>query len=268
MRLPIPIFYNDEVIREVEIKKPKPKILTEAYSKVERQEVFQAYTHLLAGGISSAISTTGTDYSRFQDLQAICQKMPWRSAVYLGIQIIKQINKQEEIKLFYTCDTCGQIHKPDSPGNANIIIDEIPIIEMESEEKEFTVDLNSPATLTRGSEEMVIRSITFEIPTLTHCMAGHRKSPGSEREYYIRSECIQAVNGDPINPKWRNMWGYLLMSNIDFDDHVTISEALNQYGYEDFVTRRCTRCDEEIRVPYEFTGFFGSGLHNTPRLGA
>lgn len=274
MRLPVQIFHNDKVYGEVEIKKPKASVIADVSSSINTGKIFQGMVTFLKGCISE-IKHNDVAITDPIGIKSLVPKIPYRSAEYLTMQILlDQSKKNDAVEGIYPCPLCGhrvisKLQKYDGMEvDTRDYISSLRVNYKDDINSTFKISLNTPVVIKdeRNGEVLEnVHGIEFYYPTLEHCINAETKYGSSndvKLQFGIYAQCIKSINDEPVDTKYRNMFGYMIIENIEDleNDFRAISFENSQYGLDPTIEKTCPECNEVWRPKINTSNFFVSAL--------
>lgn len=278
MKLPIPIFCQEKIYTDIELKIPSPGTIADTVKVIETNNHYSGILTFITGCIHSLTDSddktlNGVDKNQIRNIMSY---ITYESASYLSIQGMLKYDEDDSISGVYECPLCHEkvICKKTMESDNRDHINDLKITCMKEKNPEFVVILNQPLELTNKStgqlldEEInIIESITFEYPKISSCIkASHRygKTDRIRLQYYIYSESIKKINGQDVDNKWRSRWGMWIIEHLPHPkkDLSNITKESSKFGMENTVMRICPECGNEWDAPVNTANFFASALQS------
>lgn len=274
MYLAVPIFVDDKIYNQVETKKPRTGVITAAYEKGVKGNIFRAMLEFTSGCIENITSTDGDVVENPVKIKRLCADMPYISAEVIAIKVMAEINEDDVVEGVYSCPRCGT--KIITENDIELGVDsrdrisEIETVCMEETEYNNTivVELSDPVKInnTKTGEALeVIERFEIRYPTIQDCIsAAENMQDGQEVRVQLKIyvNALLSVNGKPIDRKWIANFGKLLFANMYPKDMSPIGNALQKYGLNKVVDRVCYKCHKEWKAPINTSNFFALGLQS------
>jgi hypothetical protein len=114
-----------------------------------------------------------------------------------------------------------------------------------------------------GEPANEVRSVTQRRATMADCMKAFQRvglSDTARFQFVVYGETLEAVNGAPVDPKWKMSWGRVLFERMSISDLNEITALERQAGVQTMVQKRCSQCGKEWEVEVSPMSFFASGL--------
>lgn len=271
MKLPIPIFYNDKIYREVEIVTPKGSVLADTKKIADKGNLFSAMRSFVIGCTESIDEVTDR-----VGIKSLVSKMPLKSLEAVAIAVILLYYPDDDgIEGVYTCPRCGEPKIAELLETDGITIDTRDYISnlvtnyYDEDITTFKVELASPVIIkNKVTEDIIFEIKEFELmfPTIENSINAYNKYGRSDEvrlQYQMFVEALVSVNDDIIDSKWKNAYGMFMFENIKNVklDIGTITDKINSYGIDPTVEKICTSCGKVWRPQVNTSNFFVSGLH-------
>jgi len=276
MRLPIPIFHNDNIYTDAEIKKPKASVLANVSSSIQSERINAGLLIFLKGSVVSISNDDQTIEDPIK-IKSILTKIPYRTAEYLSIQtMIKQYNGQDGVEGIYPCPLCG--HKiicqlqyvDDIEIDTRDFISQLKVnCQNESEYHNFfSIELAEPVIIKNARDGTAIEEVfnlEMYYPTMEHCMnaeikTGHKND--LKLQFGIYANALKSINGQDVDKKYINMVGTAIFENIENleNDFKEISYKNSLYGIDTRVEKQCPECSKVWQPKVNTSNFFASAL--------
>ena len=274
MRLPVPIFHNDNIYTDVEFDKPKASVVAEVSNNIQNGRIFSGLSIFLKGAIQS-ISNESKNVEDPVSIKSIVPKMPYRSAELISTQVmVKQYNGEDGVEGIYPCPLCGykivcQLQKTDDMEiDTRDFISDLKIFYQEEPQNTYKIQLQTPIIIKDkrdGSAIEEINDLEMYYPNLEHCMGAELKHGNNNEmklQFGIYANALKAVNGEDIDNKYRNMIGVSIFENINdlANDFKAISDANSMYGIDPSIEKNCPECGKVWRPKLNTSNFFVSAL--------
>lgn len=271
----LPVLYKTEnnLFREVEIKKPSGKVISDTKDNIENKNKYIAMRTFVAD-CTIRIIGENSEITDPLNIKSAYDKMSNKNLEYLSKEImILYYDGDDYIEGLYICPRCGNkviAEKRDEDGieiDTRDRISDLKVTFMEDEsELIFDVDFSKPVTLTSEMEDDVINNITMCFPT-TESLVKAYNSVGDDNDtklqYYIWAYSILKANGKEVDTSWRRSFGVQLFNNVENveeDLNKNISGHINKYGVDPRVTKNCRECGKTWRPYISTSNFFASAL--------
>ena len=264
MKLPIPAKFGDKVIVECEISKPKAIVITDAKSAVDRNDYYTALKVFCAGVVDSFTDSNGGIITDKQQIRTIMNSMPFRSAEYIAIQSIVAIDGDDGIEGIYPCPRCGYKIIAGYEDNDGVISDTRDYISglevryADENTMDIYVQLDNPVVVHKGNDEIEIKTMRIQHPTLEHCIkAGNRVGYSNvmKLQLGIIAEAVSDINGNKVTGILREI-AYKALDNIDSTELFSIVSELGKYGLQTKVAKVCPACGKEFMCTVNTSNFF------------
>ena len=261
MKLPKAIFSNDKIYTDIEIKKPKGKVLADVQETASTVDIYSAmYQFILGCTVSVSGDETIDDQAKLKEL---IKAMPYRSAELVAIKILLLVDPEDYIEGIYQCPRCGKkiIAELKEDSDTRDRISDLAIVIEETPENTITYQLESPIIITNvkdGSVIVEVDSIELRMPTLGDCMLTAKQSAatgGFRFQIVLYKNCLLGVDA-----KFRAEWGVYLFEQMSTGDLKGIYEPIKKYGLQSTVEKRCYECGKVWEASVNTTNFFVSGL--------
>lgn len=270
IKLPIPVYFNDEVYCEsVEIKKPTAGVIADTKKLADTGDHYGA----IAFFISSCIEGLQTKNGLNEDKSVIkntVRNMPYRSAEYVFTHIMLLRHSDDGVEGIYTCPRCRtqiicEAKKDRITGemltDTRDFINQLPVYFAEGLVN-ISHEFHDPIVIKTVDGKILetIESLLMRHPTLADAMSGVRradKSDGLRGQFGIYVESLVEINGKEVDSKWRNAYGMMMFERADLDnDIIELTGKVNEYGMEKKVLRICPNCSKEWRSTVNTSNFF------------
>lgn len=273
MKIAVPIFHNGIIYNQVEIEKPKTKVLSLAQEILQRYGAYRAIMELIVGCVERYIDLDGNIVDNKAEIRTITGLMPYMSAEDVSLKIITELNEDDTIEGIYTCPRCGENFITEYDSRTKIDtrdkVSELEVIFMPEDNltRKIKLELKIPVKIVDlSTKEIMIEIIDIEMhyPTLNDCIEGSKgkKNSGSiEITNQIYLSALEKVNGEEIDKKWKVNYGKILFDDIRATDLIRLGKTMMKYGIKKSVLRRCINCQKEWEAPINTSNFFESGLH-------
>ncbi len=273
--LPIPFESAGSRLVAAEYRLPSAGALADTRKLAEQGSQFGAFHVLLQGVVEAFEDESGTLLEDRGQVRAACKYMPYRSAEAVLMKSLAGLSEDDGIEGFYQCPRCGQqlVCEKSVDADGEVLADSrdflsgLELVTCENGAVE-TIELREPVTITarssQGDEaEDKVSSLSIHAPTLADCMAAERKSPGTDRirqQLAVYVEATDAVNGEPVDARWRNNIGKPVYSRLSGQDLITFGHVMERYGLQTRVLKTCSRCGKAWEEAVDLSSFFGSAL--------
>lgn len=263
MKLPIPARWGDKIIVECEVSKPKAGIIAETKSAVDRNDYYTALKIFCGGVVDSFIDTDGGIVTDKQQIRAIMNAMPFRSAEYIAIQSIIAIDGDDGVEGIYVCPRCGEKVISGYEEVDGVVMDTRDFISglevrYADANNGIHIRLEEPLKVNKGNEEIVVDSLVLQHPTIEHCIkAGNRVGYSNimKLQLAILAEAMQELNGTKISGIMREV-SYKVVENISTKELYEIVSELGSYGLQTRVKKVCRACGKEFMCTVNTSNFF------------
>ncbi|MBD3277829.1 MAG: hypothetical protein GF388_05985 [Candidatus Aegiribacteria sp.] len=275
MRLPIPITVDGKKYTEVEVDAPKASAIADTRRDVEKVNVYQAIWTFIAGGVRCYIDEAGNRIEDQSAVKRITGYMPYRSAEYIALMVVLEIDPDDGIEGLYSCPRCGM-------EIVNEYVDEgldtrdhardLPVAFMEPGEEPIIdhkmVDPISIIDKTTGDQLFTIDSFKMEYPTLMTCAQSYNKYGATDevrRQFAFYIDSLIEVNGEAVTQKFKGEWGMFLFSNMSTrknSDRHLLNKAMQEYGLDSRIKKVCPKCDKEWNAEVSTANFFEYALRS------
>lgn len=270
MRLPIPIFSNEKIYREIEIKKPNGAVLADTKKATQKGDVFLA-VWIFISGCTSAIE----DITDKQQIKSLISKMPYRSAEAIAIKIMSDFYSDDDgIEGVYQCPRCknkiiSELKEEDGIKiDTRDFISQLHIGYCETDSNVIDLELSESVKLKNSATDEIIievNSLSLQFPTIENCMSAFKRIGLNDEvrlQYMAYVDALISINGEPIDQKWKNMFGLTLFEGMKDarKDIGKIADEIKKYGIDTTVEKRCNQCEKVWRPSINTTNFFASAL--------
>lgn len=270
MKLPIAVHYNGKIYTDVELGKPSGGLLADTKEAFDDKTEFHGIHCLVAGGISIVTAADESQESNKSVISSIVRNMPYRTAEYVGIQIMAKLNGDDKIDAIYKCPRCRHQIIPEVEGDYDdrLKVSEIEIISQETAEETFFVELEDSIEIKSKDGEIVvgpINSLSLRYPVINDCISGSMRVPAGKdmrRQYAIYSSAIRKVNGEEADTILTKTWGVQIFERMSVVDLRKFGKEMQRYGLKGYIKKICPQCSKEWNAPVDTSGFFASGLES------
>jgi hypothetical protein len=268
MRLVIPIFYGDKIFTDCELVRPGGRVIADTKKIYDQGKIFNAYHNLVAGCITE-LSNDSDVINDKRKIREITLYLKQKAIEKLAIDIMLLHDDQDAVEGFYICPRCGQsIIAELSPEGIDTrdFISELEINDYESEEDSFTIELEEPYNLKKKNGDVItsINSLSFRHNTIQDCIEAHAKYGSHDKvraQYDIYVKCLTAINGTPVEDKWKKSFGMFFFEEYNNNKEVNkIAQEMNKYGLQTKVEKNCLNCGKVFKVHLNTANFFDSAL--------
>lgn len=276
MKLPIPIFYKENIHKEVQIDEPESGVLANAHKISQTGDHFSSSLSMLIGIVKSIAGENGLIEEK-NLIKPILYKMPWNTAEFLLEEAMLLMDPEAEyIEGMYTCDRngCGYIQYAERKVlEDDVVIDtrdsihNLQVTYYEGDINNIHIQLTKPTTIINEIDKSVLAEIdNFDMifPTIENCITAFAKYGGADRtrlRFGIWLEAITKVNGEYVDNRWKNSYGMFFLDHIKKAfDLKEIAKETQKYGRTPYVTKRCPKCNKIFKSVINKTGFFDSAL--------
>lgn len=269
MKLVIPIFRNDKIYTDVDIKEPTPEVIVRAEEIVKKGLTFKAILEFVSGSIEALYSSDDDIITDKAKIKRICGMMPFISAETLSMKIMCLINENDFIEGVYSCPRCGEkiITGKDDIEDTRDRINELDIIYADDFMNKIYVDLPESVKIKNVSSGEVLEEIqnfSIRYPVLNDCILAENGQTNETRiQLRIYCNALTEINGVEINKDWISQYGMLLINKLKICQLYSIPETLQKYGIKKTKQRTCFNCNKTWEAPLNTSNFFVSGLHAT-----
>lgn len=271
MKLAIPIFKDKEIFTDIEIEKPRSKILANSHEALVKSGPFRAIFEFLVGCTSALITKDNDIVSDKSSIRNLIELIPYVSAEAVAIKIMALLTKDDKIEGIYTCPRCGKnfIAEYDSviKEDKRDKVGDLKIIHMENEINNFfEIQLNEKVTIKRkdtGEILQEISSIKMHHPTLRDCISSFKNNVEGQdirTQNRIYISCIEEINSVHVDKTWKFTFGKILMEELFPEDLFKIGKEVQKYGLVKKIQRECMNCGKVWEAPINTDNFFVSGL--------
>ena len=169
----------------------------------------------------------------------------------------------------YTCPRCGEkiiaeLNKQNDIDTRDFL-GTLPVNNYTGEENTISVKFDSLIEITTQPDDpfSIIESIEMCFPTLNNCISastiqGEKNDFLLELQVYVN--CIQKINGEPVDKKWLSRFGIQLMKKLEKSDLKKINVKINEHGLNEKVEKTCRECGKIFEVAINTASFFDSAL--------
>lgn len=267
MKLPKAIFIDDKIYTDIEVKRPRGIVISEAQRLASDGDYYSSMYQFILGCTISVLSENEI-IEDSQQLKRIIRAMPYRSAEYIAIQIMLMVDPKDDIEGIYYCPRCGKetiaelkddIDTRDKISNLEVTIDT-------ENSKTIYHNLIAPVIVQSKKDNSIViqvDSIEIRTPTLNDCILTTKQTSltgGLEFQIVLYKNCLEKVNGEIATSKFQAEWGTYVFHQMDTDDLKAIFEPIKQYGMQSAVEKRCMKCGKVWEATVNTTNFFVSGL--------
>lgn len=270
MRLPIAAFYKDKIYTDVELCKPSGELLADTKEAFDGKTEFHGIHVLVSGGIGVITALDGSEETSRSVISSIVRHMPYRSAEYVGIQIMAKLNGDDKIDSVYQCPRCDKQILPEISEDYDdrMKVSEIEILRQEEPIETFDIQLGDPVEIKAVNGDIIVGPIeNFKVryPILNDCISAAMTVPSGKtirRQYAIYAAAIREVNGEAVDDKLRRTWGVKIFEKMDLEDIRKFGRAMKMYGLKGTIHKVCPKCSHEWEAFVDTSGFFASGLQS------
>jgi hypothetical protein len=261
VKLPKAIFLNDKIYTDIEIRKPKAKVLADVQETASTGDIYSAMYQFILGCTVSVSGDEAIDDSG--KLKELIKAIPYRSAELVAIKIMLLVDPEDHIEGIYQCPRCGKkiIAELKEDSDTRDRISDLAIIEEETPSNTISYQLESPIIIKNtkdGSVIMEVDSVDLRIPTLADCILTAKQAAatgGLRFQIVLYKNCLIGVDA-----KFRAEWGVYLFEQMSTGDLKAIYEPIKKYGLQSTVEKRCYECGKVWEASVNTTNFFVSGL--------
>lgn len=266
MNLCIPIHHQNKVYTSCIIDKPRGGVIADSVDEIRSTGEFGAMLKLISGCIKSIEDTEGNVISRTHEIEPIIRNATIITAESLAINMLSSVNDIGAEQIL-KCPRCKETKIYDGENSIHYSDLEIRNYFPEDPDKSqiIRIDLEEPVEIkSNGETLMSISNIDIRMPTINDGISGSMKYPGDtlRRQYAIYVSAIMAVNGDPVDMKFKNQWGMWVFERMYPSDMSIISSVLSSYGINKRMFMRC-KCGKQYSHDIDLSDFFESGLQVT-----
>lgn len=273
MRLPIPIFKDGEVYKEINLVKPKNKVLADTKKISDTGDFYSGIKAYISGCTESLISDKET-VTDFRHISSIIMDMPYRSAVFIAVQISLLLDPEDGVEGIHRCPRCHKviIAELTEEKDTRDFIRDLTVTYMEDHYvNEFTVTLKEPVVIKVKDEGelLTVESMTFRYSTLKDCIiafneVGLKDEVRFQNSIYANS--LLKVNNETVDEKFIRRYGTFIFENIQDvkNDLGAIKVKMEEFGLSDKVKKICTNqeCGKVWYSRINPSNFFVSALHS------
>lgn len=274
VKLPKPIILENDIIREIEIKRLKSGNIADVSKIIRSQGIYRGYEKFLTMGISGFYSQDEflDDNSR---ITGLVRKIPVVSCEFLVIKILLLYDIDDGIMGIYKCPLCGSSIICDKPRTEDDVdtrdfISELEIVYDESDipERTYYHILKDPVIIKdkkTGEEIKNIESITYHYPLLQDCINAELQygiTNEADFQFAVLANSTEQYNGSNLTDIERKQWAMYVQRNIEnikYDIN-GVSNKLNEFGMKTKIRRTCKNCNKEWFSTIDTSSFFVSGL--------
>jgi len=272
MRLPLPKRIKDVLYTEAEVSEPTVNAAIETQKMAKSGSFFQSLRAFCNSCVDEFKTSDGQSITDPISIKSIIPKLPFKTVEYLALQaVLKHNDGDDGIEGMYPCPRCGHDVIAEYSDRDGVIIDtrdhisKLTVKYSDDEQGPITVDLATPVLIQdKVTNEVIeeVKSLTIEAPTLEKCIAAEGKT-SSDRirlQLAIYVECLIAVNGQPIDSRYRDAYGMYIFGNIRSikKDLKVLSDSINQFGLDTSVEKECPKCGKVWRAQVNTSNFFAS----------
>lgn len=260
--LPIPIFYKDNIYRQVEIKAPNLGTLVEVKKIEGRGAPFSAMLELCKRCILKI-----DDIEDKGLISSVMQYVPFRSVEVLVHKIAYLFNSEDEdgIEGLYKCPLCKNMIRAELGDGYDTrdFLSQLEINYYEGSENLITIEFANPVTLTeRDSRDVTINTITsigMRFVTINDCIK-YESLPSNDMDISIHAECVTHINNIYQEKKNVIVNSKIIKKINDSKTSKSLINAIRQYGLDNTFEKVCNKCGKKFRVVPETSNFFDQAL--------
>jgi len=271
-RLPVLLKLNEAVFKEIELKKPSGRVISDTQEEVQRTNFLIANRNFIAG---CTMRITGEE-KEIVDMVAIKSalgKMSNKTIDYLSQEImVDYFDDEDLVEGVYPCPRCGEKIINEITKNDGIVIDTRDSIKSlqvnfmdDVNELEFDIEMTKPVTIISAQNEEQVQNITMTYPTIEHYVKAHAIVSDknlTKLQYHAFANAIIKVNGVDVDDSWRRTFGVQLFNNTTEvkKDIGRIKEIINKYGVDARLDKTCLGCGKVWRPFINTSNFFDFAL--------
>lgn len=267
MKLPKAIFLNDKIYTDIEIKKPKVKVLADVEETASTGDIYSAMYQFILG-CTESISSDDDITDDSAKLKELIKAMPYRSAELVAIKTMLLVDPQDYIEGIYTCPRCGKkiIAELKDDSDTRDRISDLAITVEDQPTNTIQYQFESPIIIKSVKDEsfrMEIDSVELRIPTLGDCILTAKQTSitgGTRFQIVLYKNCLITANAEHVDSKFRAEWGVYIFENLNQSDMRSIYEPIKKYGLQSTVEKRCYECGKVWEATVNTSNFFVSGL--------
>lgn len=273
-RLPIPIFNNGCIYTEIDFEKPKTGTIIKAEDAINNSSTYRAMLEIIKGSVTGLKDDSGNILDDKRRIGEILRLISYKSAEWLSIQIVLMISKDDGVEGLYKCPLCEKkiICKRDRESGIDNRdhVSDLKCLYDEDQKGNIFIELTEQVEIKgrkpQTGEEVVlyqVSSIALRHPTLFDCENAVKKysmSNKSKLQLGILKEALTEINGEPVQEKFKNMYGMKIFQEMDLDDINLIGKQSAEFGLDNTVQKICPDCGNEWRAELNTSNFFVSGL--------
>ena len=263
MKLPIPLSYNGNLYDEVEIKSPSAWVLADTQKEASNGNPYKSLLTFISGCIESIGKTTEKSL-----IKIMAGFLSYRSAEYLALKILSLGETDDSIEGMYECSRCGNkiICEKDEESGTDTT-DHLSDLQLIITDKNqlLTFEIKDRIVIEDTDKNIVdeISSFGLEFPTLNHCINAYNTYGDKDTmrlQFQIYVQALKEVNKTKIDNKYRNRYGMYIIEHLGKNELKDIKNALNEYGVQNVVSKKCSKCGKIFNVAINTSSFFVSAL--------
>jgi len=264
MRLPIPILYQGAEYNEVELIRPRSKVMADASEKADNNP-YLAFKALISGCVGSfGGEDTVTERSQ---IMAMVNDMPFASAEFVMTQIAILYRGSDKVEGKYKCPARGcdgvieSVMDKENDIDFRDSLNALPVIERSLDPVEITLKYPFEAKNKKNDEDrLTIESLKFRVPLLRDAIKAYVATGGRNEVRLtdaIWSECLLEINGvtKEEDSLVRSLASYVLQ-NKDVADAKEIARRMGGVGIDNQVEKTCSKCGETFMATIDTRSFF------------
>jgi hypothetical protein len=265
MRLPVPIFKDSKVYREVELKEPTLQALKQAKKTRENGGTFKAYIDFFKYCVVAIDDVTDKT-----SLSELIKYIPIMNAVPLAQELTLMFNCGEEkgVEGLYHCPLCETIIRAEKTKDYDTsdYLSQLETLYYEEDTNLIHVDFEKSVIITdatTGEEFIKVESIDYTIPTLEDCVIAEKTSGPDDFDIAIFAQPIKLINGEEHDKKFKDTWLKYILQNIkDAKTLKRLNKGFTDYGLKNTFEKTCRECGKVFNVIPKTTNFFDYTLQS------
>lgn len=272
IEFPIPIVHNGTRYTKCDVVAPK----TSAIADTEREShknIYSAMHVFISGGISAIYAEEGQTVEDPIQIKNICRRMPYKTAEFVSLQIVLEIDPDDGFEGVYGCPRCGhkQIAEYEDGADSRDHLSDMETRYMGSGEPAFDITVDPPLEIKDKSTGEVIEAVTslrMEYPTLGTCIAASGKygaSGGLRQQFAFYVDSLLQINGEEVDQKTRAQWGMYIFENLRTGKQGPLAQVgreMRRYGMDQTIQKTCPSCGKVWWADVDTSNFFGSALRS------
>jgi hypothetical protein len=260
MFLPVSFTYGGEIINQFEVKAALAEDMADTSDLMREGGGY--------GGIKRWCSGVLKSLNEHEDkvtLENMIRDMPFVSAYAVAAFGAAKTRGNDSVESSYRCPRCGEVRvygKTDDDDMTDHLDDFKPVV---SADNQLSFSFDEPVYILEKKTGAIIeeiRSITIHAPTISDFIrAGQRYPDGKSRLTFFAYGCaLEAVNGNPVENRWKNQWGDLVFAKMSGKEFNRISKEIYAQQIGNAIERVCLKCHHRWTEPLNLSNFFASGL--------